>query len=253
MYKPVIKMPKRTSSGLVKYRTKSRSKIPRKKYSSRRQRRVKRGIMTSYRFHRWITGFATGNNGTGNTYDSGTSVITCTAANSTAAFTQWFQFDHIPNYTEFVNLFDSYMITGVMLQIKMIDSPDSINQVNTAPTANFNSNNFYPTIWYVADHDDTNSPTLAAIKEFEKVRHKVLRPNQELNIMLRPTVLQQVYRTSLTTGYSTAGKRQWLDLANVDIPHFGFKSVIDFEGVSPASTFKFKVNAKYFFSCKSVR
>ena len=71
--------------------------------------------------------------------------------------------------------------------------------------------------------------------------------------MLRPTTLTQLYRSSTTTGYSENKKRSWLDMANPDIPHYGFKCVFDFEGLAPAETYRIKVNAKYYFKCKNTR
>lgn len=74
-----------------------------------------------------------------------------------------------------------------------------------------------------------------------------------LNIMLRPTTLNNVFRTSTTVGFAENRRRQWLDIAQTDIPHYGLKAVIDFEGLEPVGSFRFKINCKYFFKCKNVR
>jgi len=218
--------------------------------------RTRRGTRPNFAFHRWISTFQTGSgslvNVTHCTYDGTDSFITCTSGEKTAQFSLGFQLRDIPNVTEFTSLFDSYILTGVMLQFKLIDNPDSTYTVNT-DAANANARNFYPTIWYVPDHDDNNNVPLSQIKEFERVRHKVLYPNRETNIMLRPTTLTKVYRTATTEGLAENRKRLWLDLAHTDIPHYGFKSVIDFEGLSPINSFRIKVNAKYYFVCKNVR
>jgi len=217
--------------------------------------RSKFGTRPNYSFHRWITAFDSGVgtnvNVTNCTYDGTDSFITVTSSNKTALFSLAFKLADLPNVSEFTALFDSYMLTGVMLQFKLIDNPDSSGAINDA--GGFQKNNWFPTIWYVPDHDDNNNVSLPAIKEFERVRHKVLYPNRETNIMLRPTTLQQVYRSSVTTGYAENRKRQWLDIAATDIPHYGFKSVFDFEGIAPTASYRIKVNAKYFFACKNVR
>jgi len=219
--------------------------------------RSKYGTRPNYQFHRWVTAFNTGVgtsfvNVTNCTYDGADSFIQCTASNKTALFSLAFQLNDLPSVSEFTALFDSYMLTGVMLQFKLIDNPESVYNINDTPNG-VNKRTFYPTIWYVADHDDNNNVSLPAIKEFERVRHKVLYPNRETNIMLRPSTLQQVYRSSTTTGYAENRSRQWLDIANPDIPHYGFKSVFDFEGITPDAGYRIKVNAKYFFTCKHVR
>ena len=224
----------------------------RKRFTRKRFTRGKRGrTLPNYSFHRWVVGL---NNvatdvSTG-TYDGTTSLLTYTGTSETRLAMSCV-FDDLPSKTEFTTLFDSYMITGVMIQIKMLNNPDAPNYINTNTSGN--SSNFYPTIWYVADHDDATPITLAAIKEFEKVRHKVLRPNTELNIRLRPTTLTQLYRTVTSTGYVNNQRRQWIDLADTDVPHYGLKFVIDYEGSAPTQAYKFKINVKYFFSCKSVR
>lgn len=243
-------MPKRDRAGNVIRRTMRRKKYTKKMYAKRRVRAVGRRLAANYSFHRWVTSLG-GTNLTNCTYDTGTSVLTATASNATCAFSNKFSISDLPNVTEFSSLFDSYMITGVLLQIKMITNPDATWQQNTSGTANANIT--FPTIWYVADHDDSDTITLAQIKEFEKVRHKVLYPNRELNIMLRPTTLTQLYRTAATTSYANNYKRTWLDMAQTDTPHYGIKTVFDFEGVSPNVSYTFKINAKFYFKCKSVR
>jgi len=231
-------------------RGRSRVAIPARKFGYR---------IPVHRFHRWVTALNTGVgtsfvNVTDCTYDGTDSFITCTATKKTCLFSLAFQLADIPNLTDFTALFDSYMITGVMLQFKLIDNPDAIYELNPAAGSGVsNKNNFYPTLWWVSDHDDNNNVSLPQIKEFERVKHRVLYPNKETNIMLRPTTLSQVYRSSVTTGYAENRKRQWLDLAATDIPHYGFKSVIDFEGLAPVGAYRIKVNVKYLLSCKNVR
>lgn len=203
-------------------------------------------------FHRWVTSLAN-MNVTNCTYDTSTSVLVQTNGVQTCQFALDFRLSDIPNQGEFSVLFDNYIITGVMFQIKLITNPDA----NYIPSQSTNGAcNFYPTIWYVPDHDDNATVTLAQIKEFEKVRHKVLYPNRETNVMLRPTTLAGIYN-GVTTGYAVNKRRAWLDMANPSIPHYGLKCVIDFEGITmPATTdqrYNFKINAKYFFKCKGVR
>jgi len=218
--------------------------------------RTVRGSRPNFKFHRWITAFQTGTgtlvNVTDCTYDGTDSFIQCTASAKTCQFSLGFQLRDIPNVTEFTSLFDSYMLTGVMLQFKLIDNPDAAFNINDDPTGS-NKRVFFPTIWYVADHDDNNNVPIGNIKEFERVRHKVLYPNRETNIMLRPTTLGQLFLTSTTSALTENRRRSWLDMATTNIPHYGFKCVFDMEGITPAIGYRIKVNAKYYFTCKNVR
>jgi len=230
----------------------------RKRVSRRAYSRTARGrVAPRYSFHRWFTAFPGGNlNVTDCTYNTSTSIIKTNVGVSSCTMGIYFTLNDIPNVSEFTTLFDQYMITGVMLQIKMVPVPDATYMPVSAGTSNYA--NFYPTLWYAPDHDDNANVTLAGLKEFEKVRHKVIHPNREINIMLRPTTLQQLYRSSTTTGYACNYKRSWLDIAQADIPHYGVKLAFDMEGMTTSSTFAdaqfmFKVNAKYYFKCKNVR
>lgn len=235
----------------------SSKRVKRSRKSYTRRRAPIRGMRTSiqtHSFHRWVTAMPSGSVGVTNcTYNTGTSVLAGTLNQETYEFSLQFPFNAIPNPSEFGSLFDAYKITGVLLTIKMINNPDAGQSLNSTTPAN--ALNFYPSIWYTADHDDAGTVSLAQIKEFEKVRHKVLRPNQEVKIMLRPTTLTQTYRTALTTGYQVNKRSVWLDMAQQDIPHYGFKSVIDMEGLVANNTqaYYFKVNAKYYFKCRMAR
>lgn len=247
---------KRTRSGLS-FRTAPGRRTRRtfnKRVSRKRMMRSSRGrTLPNYSFHRWITALPSSNvNVTNCTYDTGSSIIQSAATVATSSISFIFSLADIPNPSEFSNLFDAYMITGVMLQIKMINNPTS----NFEPFSSTQTGaNFYPTIWYTPDHDDHATVTLPQIKEFERVRHKVLHPNRELNIMLRPTTLTQLYRSTTTTGYSQNRRRQWIDMAQTDVPHYGIKMVFDFEGLTSnaGAEYNFKVNAKYYFKTKQVR
>lgn len=251
-------MPKRSRSASSRSSKRSRTSSKRTMVRSRRGPRGMRVSTRSHSFHRWITvhpsSFVAINKGL---YDPVTSVISSTSALTgadTIEFALSFSLSALPNVSEFVNLFDAYMIDKVVVQIKMINNPD---QPWAPQTTSNSSSNIYPTIWYTPDYDDSNNVTLAQIKEFERVRHKVLYPNRMINIVVRPKPVSQVYRTAITTGYQVNKKSMWLDLAQTDIPHYGLKTVIDFEGTTAQgldiNRYYFKVNTKFYFKCKSAR
>lgn len=227
--------------------------------------RTRRGARPKFLFHRWcnLPVWSSVDRGPGLnfsaaqcSYSATTGILT---VGSTAAQTEWdlaacFSLNDIPNVAEFTSLFDMYKLNAVMFQIKMTSIPENIN----APNGNVvNYGNFYPTLWYAPDHDDNNTNTIAQLKEYERARHKVLRPNKEINIMLRPTTLSGTYNNSTIFGYQANYRKNWLDAAYPSIPHFGLKFAIDFEGLtlagSGAGAFQFKINAKYYFSCKNTR
>jgi hypothetical protein len=161
-----------------------------------------------------------------------------------------FQLADIINVAEFTTLFDRYRITGVQLTFMLVTNPDAGNPLNV--NVGGNNSNFYPKLWWVRDYDDGNAITLSQMRERETCKHKILRPNSEIKIFLKPAALLQTYRTALTTGYAPKWK-QWIDLGQTDVPHYGFKFVVDMDGNVPNGTFYIRMEKKYYFQCKDVR
>lgn len=208
-----------------------------------------------YLFSRWMSGIQNSAryNVSGMTYDGTTSIVSSNGATTQGCLCMAFSFDDIIAKTDFTTLFDQFKINRVVVQIKMLPCPESTNAGQVSAT---NLGTWYPTIWYAADYDDIATVSLSDIKEFGNVKHRVLRPNKEINISISPVTLQQIYQTSVSTGYACNFKKPYLDMANTAIPHYGLKMVFDYEGLTlaaPNNIFQFKVNCKYYFSCKNTR
>ena len=162
-----------------------------------------------------------------------------------------FALQNVKAYTDFSGLYDSFMITGVQMRIQLITNPN-----NTYPTNNssfLQPLNWYPKIWYVFDNDDSAALSLSQIRERQGVKCKVLQPNKTLTMFVKPNVAVQTYRTSTTTGY--APKRMFLDMATgYNVPHYGFKYVLDSNGYDPADNnpFRIRVEYKYYLKFKGV-
>lgn len=191
---------------------------------------------------------------TGGLYDVGTSVLSINNSVTEMDVGQFFTLDSLPNVSEFSNLFDQYRIARVIIQLKLVAPPESIYYPAAGNTGNFG--NFYPTVWWVTDKDDSGQYTLAQIKEVQGVKHRVLFPNRELTMSFTPTVLNQMYRTSLTTGYAPK-RATYIDIAQPNVPHYSNKFVVDLEGITSAASLtekiKIKMNIRYLFSCRGVR
>lgn len=169
-----------------------------------------------------------------------------------------FQLNYIKGYSEFVALYDRYKITSVEMQITLINNPDSYwgpNPSDYTLTTNGvqGRSNWYPKMWYVRDYDDENTISLSAIKERANVKCIIMRPNKIYKIRIRPAVLAQTYATAVSTGYAPKWK-QWIDMQQQDVPHYGIKYVMDAQGLDPSDNypFKFRVEYKYHFTCKDV-
>lgn len=170
-----------------------------------------------------------------------------------AGFSETFMLNKLPNYSEFDTLYDRYMITTVVVKFQLISNPDATYFPGSNTTAN--ADNWYPKLWYVADYDDDTTPTsLDEFKQYAKTKHVVLRPNKEIKVVVKPAINIQTYRTATTTGYAPKWK-QWVDIAQTDIPHYGLKYWIDLNGITAlaAQNMSVRVERLYYFTCKDVR
>ena len=174
--------------------------------------------------------------------------------------TNTFSLDQVKTYSDFTSLYDKFKITGVQVIISMISNPNAT--LAPAPVANTNVNgatqyvnqqNFYPRLWYVQDPDDAASISIDALKERQGVKFKVLKPNAPIKIFVKPSVLVQTYKTSVSTGYGP--KRMWLDVATgLSVPHYALKMAIDNCGYAWQSTGppQFRIEYKYYLAFKGV-
>lgn len=170
-----------------------------------------------------------------------------------------FLFNSLYSYSEFTTLFDKYRLDKAVVYIQMINNPNAVVAtnnstnvtVNTTPTG-WNTTNWYPKLWYITDHDDSSTTTIAAIKERVGVKCCVLKPNVVKKITVKPAVAVQIYKTAVAAGY---GPRwgQFIDMANPDVPHYGLKTVFDPLGLDPAGTYSFRYEWKLYFTCKDVQ
>lgn len=260
-------MPKRSRSTSVTTTTRKRKSV-RLTRARRTRRSVSRSLISRrgniHAFTRWaipsqfnsISGAGSINWGSNLTYSDGTLVTNAgTGSVTEVPFSIQFNMNDIPSPADFTTLYDQYKLCGAKITIKMISSPDAAYDSSGA-SANTRTN-FYPTLWYTRDYDDNGLLLLSDIRQYKSVKHVVLRPNKEISIYTKPRLLRQLFATTTGAGYEIAMPK-YIDLANLALPHYGFKSVIDFEGQSlplgsATNQWRFRVNIKYFFMCKNVR
>lgn len=216
---------------------KTRSVFTARKVGGRRYGKFKRGRRMSrnlHKFVRWVAGPVD---------------ISSTASTHEGAMV--FNFSDLQNYTEFSTLYDQYQITHIQLKVHMVSNP---NALFDGASANNNRVSWYPKFWYCTDHDDSGTIPLSDMKQRAKAKCIVLKPEKIFKINIKPCVLIQTYRTELTTGYGPK-YRQWIDMGQTDVKHYGLKYVLDNEGIDPNDTYpvKVRIELKYWFTCKDVR
>lgn len=146
----------------------------------------------------------------------------------------------LANVSEFSNLFDHYCITCIVVKFYLKIDPSS----QTAATAS------YPKLYYCRDYDDSTAPgTLNELREHQHTQVRVMNPNRPVTIKLRPSTLAQTYRGVGTVSYTPQWK-QWIDMAQTDVPHYGLKW-----GIDDLTNTNYRVDTETFiyFKCKGVR
>lgn len=119
---------------------------------------------------------------------------------------------------EFTRLFDSYRINGV----KITMAPLTNSSITVNPS--------YKMLMAI-DLDDDTTPTANSLLQRANVKIRTVTSGgsnpQVFSAFLRPRYLTQLYETGTTTGYGQGARKQWLDTADSQIPHYGFKVVWD--------------------------
>jgi len=160
-----------------------------------------------------------------------------------------YTFDQLVGYTEFSALFETYRITKIVVTFQLINNPNS----NFYPGANNFSGNWYPKLWYTVDRDGGPDESLTTMKERQGVRCAILQPNKTIRVAFQPCCRTLTYKTATTEGYAPRNIK--LDMADVNVPHYGLLYLIDTNGFNPDDTYPFKVamETQMFFSCAGVR
>lgn len=204
-------------------------------------KRIKRGLrrpsLNCHSFRRW---------GTVERYD-------CTGSATNGAMV--FSLADMPGVAEFEALYDRYMLTCVVVRFRIINNPDATFITNCNPAAAFgNPTNWFPRLFYCPDYDDNNAETLSALRERAKTKMKVLKPNSYFKAVIKPACTVQTYYTTVSAGYAPKWK-QWIDMSQSSVPHYGLKWVLDCSGVDPNDSYPFKleIEKQYYFKCKDVR
>lgn len=126
-----------------------------------------------------------------------------------------FRLNDLPNYTEFVALYDQFKITGVKLKF--------IYTKNSADSQASNTQ-FLPNMAYITDVNDATGPL--SLTEMEQYgSFKIKRLDQPVSVFIRPKVAVDVYQ-STWTGYATTDKQPWVATASSATEWYGFKNAM---------------------------
>jgi len=140
------------------------------------------------------------------------------------------------------------------MTFQLVNNPSATGSLNNVVPGSYNLANYYPKMWYIADHDDSTAESIGTMKERVGVKCRILQPNKTIKIVVKPAVAAMVYKTSTVTGYGPKWG-QWIDMTHYTVPHYGLKVAFDTNALDPTDTqpFRVRVEKKYYFTCKDVR
>lgn len=148
-----------------------------------------------------------------------------------------FAFSALQNVSEFNNLYDSYRIRGVLLELNWTPF-DGAAFVPTAETS--------PVLQYFRDYDDDSTPVEGDFRSRADTKTIRLHANRVHKIYLKPAILTTLYQTALSSGYAPKwGQR--IDMAQDDVPHYGLKMWV--KSISGVNMGKVSIRCKYYVEC----
>jgi len=126
----------------------------------------------------------------------------------------------MPGYTDMGTLFDNYMIEKVEIMAMASWNGNTVTGGSTVGQL--------PYIVHCFDIDDTNeSPSTVIMQKTGAKFTQLISSNGTPNKLatIKPAQASMIYNTSTTTAY--APKRGFVDMANPNVPHYGYKMALD--------------------------
>lgn len=174
-----------------------------------------------------------------------------TASGSTAYNQQiTFSLDQVRGASELTALYDQYMIVGVKVRFQLVSNPDGAQFPNSTTLPN--GTNIYPKLMYVRDYDNITVETSNELRERNNVGMKVLRPNQMIDVYVKPAVRNLLYLDGVTPATSPVWG-QWIDCSTTTVPHLGLKFSMEFQGFTTPQDTYLRVETCYYLKFKNVR
>lgn len=159
-----------------------------------------------------------------------------------------FRLVDLPNYSEFINLFDQYRIVKIDLQF--IPSWEGSNKSTSAL-----ADTCLPTLVTVEDHNDSNLLTSRAdYQQYRTYRETILSAQRPVTITVKPQPAMAVFGGGVFSSYAQPGDAVWLDTASYTVDHYGLKWAViwPLAGTGVAAGF-LTVIAKYTLQMRDTR
>lgn len=157
-----------------------------------------------------------------------------------------FQLSHVTDSSHVVGLFDQYKLRKVVIEFV----PRRTAFITVTPDTATDLSTSVPMFATAIDLDSDASPTaITDIREFSQNKETPADTYQKW--VFAPAVLQEVYKTAISTGYGTK-KNMWIDTNNADIPHRGIRYFMEAGGIKNG-LYQYDIKTKYYIDCKCIR
>jgi len=143
----------------------------------------------------------------------------------TVPFTLNFKINTLPSFGEFSSLFDRYRIKYVMIKVYYGSTTMPSSTASPAPETGY--------LHYAIDYNDSIAPSsVDELLQYQSYKCVPLNKLQGYKIFIKPRWELTAYRDGALSAYGNGPRTTWLDLYGngPDIPHYGFKSIIEKAG-----------------------
>lgn len=155
----------------------------------------------------------------------------------------FFSFDQVTNYNYYAQLWDQYRINFVKVEFIPVQATLVNRPYDDTTTPNVNTST--PLLFAVIDRDDSNVQNSAEIKS--RQGHRYCKATRKMDWSFSPSTLTPVYAGSVSSfGYKVNLNKQWLDMGNTGVIHFGLKYALETQ--SPNNTFLYRIRKTYYVS-----
>lgn len=168
---------------------------------------------------------------------------TLTIDNASDTQQSWvFKLSDLPNASEFTDLFDSYRINGVRVELKPRFNSVDVSNAGMAP------------IYTVIDRND-NAYLTSVDEALQYETCKVHKMTQNIKRYFKPSILSTAYSLNSETTLGLQLWNRWISTSTIDggdtIAYLGLKLFTPSNGL--ANTVVYDVITTYYFQCKAVK
>lgn len=146
-----------------------------------------------------------------------------------------FTLNAVTQASTFTALYDQYCIKGIKATLVPRGNVDGVSQPFSTPT------------FSILDYDGSYPTTITGMNEYQNV--KMTRGTSLHKRFLVPATQLELFQSSIATAYSPK-KKQWIDCATPNVPHYGLAY-----GVSPTpgQAISWDLKVEYYLAFKNVR